>query len=143
MGLAIFDKREKVANESAFSMMELITVLVIVGVLASIALPRYEVGIEKIRSSEGAQILTALLDAQKRYSSENGGAYTATMSDLDVTIPASSNFNAPTVSASSPLATIQRIDGSSGIDDYTLTISDTGTVSCSGGGGGICGKMGY
>jgi len=136
--------RKGTRKEWAFTLVELIVVLVIIGVLASMALPRFQVTIEKVRSAEGVNILTALLGAQKRYAAENGGAYTSSMSNLDVTIPASANFNPPTVSSSSPLAAISRIDSpTSGIDGYTLTISDTGAISCSGGGGGICGKMGY
>ena len=135
---------KKGIKERAFTLTELIIVLVIIGVLASIALPRYQVTIEKMRSAEGVNILTALLGAQKRYAAENDGDYTSNRGDLDVTIPASANFNAPTVSASNPIARIRRIDSAtSGIDDYTLRITDTGTISCSGGGGGICGKMGY
>ena len=136
----------RLIKTSAFSLSEMVVVIMIIGVLASIALPRYQVTVERVRSSEGVNILTALLGAQKRYATENGGLYTGTLSNLDVTPPPSTpanNFDDPTVSAISPLASIHRKNGPSGIDDYTLQISDTGVITCFGGGGGICTKMGY
>ncbi len=135
---------KRLRETSAFSLVEMAVVVVIVGILASMALPRFQVTIEKMRSAEGVNILTALLGAQQRFAAENGGAFTANMADLDITIPASPNFNVPTVAAVNPLASIQRIDtADSGIDGYTLSVSSTGTITCAGGGGGICGKMGY
>lgn len=131
--------------KSGFTLIEIVIVIIIIGVLASIAIPKYSATMERIRSSEGVNILTALMGAQKRYAMENGGVYTATLTDLDITIPAPANFNAisdaslSTTAAS--IATVTRNNNSFG--NYTLTISDLGVITCAGGSGNICTKMGY
>ena len=52
----------------AFTLAELIAVMVIIAVIAAIAYPRYMVTVEKMRAKEAEQNLTALLSAQKRKS---------------------------------------------------------------------------
>ena len=110
----------------AFTLIELIVVIVVVGVLAGLAVPRFSNTIEKSRIAEAINILATLRDAQEVYKLENS-AYTATVTNLDVTIPASKNFMAPETTAGNPLAKIRRnADGY----DYTLTIDIDGTVKC-------------
>ena len=133
-------------NNGGFTLIEIMVVLVVIGVMVALAMPRYQTAVEKVRSAEGVNILDALLGAQKRYSLENAGAYTSNINNLDITIPASNfsppTFNLPTVATANPIATIDRNGGS-----YRLTITDTGTVACVNPGGGavplICTKMGY
>ena len=128
---------------SGFTLVELIIVVVIVGGLAVLAIPRYRSTMEAVKSREGVGILTALMGAQKRYALENGGAYTSTLTDLDITIPASTSFNAPTIATSNPIASIVRNNTNNAYGNYTLTITDLGVVACSGGSGSICTKVGY
>ena len=95
----------------AFTLIELIVVIVVVGVLAGLAVPRFSNTIEKSRIAEAINILATLRDAQEVYKLENGGYLLGPSPDpLDVTIPPSSNFNAPTVAAD-PIASIQRNAG--------------------------------
>lgn len=128
-----------------FTLIETIVVIVILGTIMALAIPRYESATEAVRSREGVAILTSLLGAQNRYALENNTAFTGTLANLDVTIPTSPNFNSPTVSAAvnpaDTAASIQRNGGSYGT--YTLVIQRDGTVTCSGGSGAICGKIGY
>ena len=128
-----------------FTLLETIIVIVILGTIAALAIPRYQSATEAVRSREGVAILTSLLGAQQRFALENNTAFTATLGNLDVTIPTSPNFNAPTVAAAvnpgDTAASIQRNGGSYGT--YTLVIQRDGTVTCSGGLGSICGKIGY
>jgi len=113
----------------AFTLMELIVAIIIVGVLAGLAIPRFSSTIEKSRTAEAINILETLRNAQEVYKLENG-VYTDTPDDLDVTIPASRNFKVPTVSDSpEPVASIER--DASGYQ-YTLTIDTNGTLRCGG-----------
>ena len=130
-------------SNRGFTLLEVMVAIIIVGVLAAMALPRYFASLEVVRSREGVGILTSLMGAQKRYALENGGSYTSTLTDLDVTIPTSINFNAPTVSDSNPVASIQRNNTNNSYGNYTVTITDVGVVACSGGSGSICNKIGY
>jgi len=121
-----------------FTLIEVVIVVVIIAAMAALAMPRVGVVIERNRSSEGVGILTALLGSQTRYQLENG-AYTATLTNLDITIPASPNFFAPTIAAANPIARIER---NSTLYSYTLSITSAGTISCIPT-PGICTKIGY
>ena len=124
----------------AFTLMELMFVIVIVGILAGVAIPRFSHTIEKSRTAEAINILQTLRDSQEVYKLENG-AYTANKDNLDITIPASKNFLAPTTAAANPIASIER---NAGGYRYTLTIDINGTVKCGGtvNPANICAKLG-
>ena len=127
-----------------FTLVELMVVVIIMGVIAAVALPSYATHIERIRASEGAQLLAAVLGSQEAYRLENG-EYATAMSDLDIEIPNASDFTVPPTLYNDParIATLARSDGS-----FTLCINSTGVVSCSGaakicggyapGGTGVC-----
>lgn len=134
-------KIEDPLDKKGFTLMELIFAVVIVGVLAGLAIPRFSHTIEKSRSAEAIHILETLRNAQEVYKLENNGAYAALVDDLDVTIPASRNFQAPTVAAADPVASIDR---NAGGYQYTLTIDADGTVNCGGvvNPAGICATLG-
>lgn len=135
----LFDMRIFKGNR-AFTFIELIFAVVVVGILAGLALPRFSHTIEKSRITEAVNILQTLRDAQEVYNLENTG-YTADPDALDVTIPASRNFEPPAVSDTpDPLASIRR--NASGYD-YTLTIDIDGTVRCAGTApANICARLG-
>ena len=125
-------------NHKGFTLLEIIVSVITVGVLASLALPRFGLTIERVRSSEGVKILTALKDAQAVYNYENG-VYTNNIDDLEVAIPDPvRNFNQPIVYATDPVASIERNTGA-----YTLCIDSDGTVKCDNGSDEICQNLGY
>ena len=126
-----------------FTLTEIMVVVIIVGVLASVTLPRFTGVMERFRAAEGVQILTALLLAQKAYEAEYG-VYSAVLADLDVSIDRAENFNLPPSVANpadpeaNPIATITRTGS------YTLGINEEGTISCTNGGMGFtCAQAGY
>lgn len=123
-------KKENHHKEDGFTLIELIFAIIIIGILAALAIPRFSHTIEKSRTAEAINILEALRNAQEVYKLENGGYLSGPLPDpLDVTIPPSSNFDAPTVAAVNPIASIQR---NAGGYNYTLTIDIDGTVKCTG-----------
>ena len=126
-------------TEKGFTLIEIMTTLVIISVLVGLALPRYLIMVEKFRAKEGEQVLIALYGAQKRFSLENAGTYANALDDLDIEPRSSPYFNALTDAdiSSSPLAQTTRTGS------YTLSINNAGIIACSGGATGLCTKIGY
>lgn len=125
-------------TKNAFSLIEILITVIIVGIVASVAFTKFGVMVEKSHAKEGDQILYAMLTSQKRYAVEHDGVYATTISQLDATLPALAYFGAPMIVAGpQPRFAIIR-NGS-----YTLTISSTGVVTCTDGPTELCIKMGY
>ena len=74
-----------------FTLIELLVVVLIIGVLAAIALPKYEVAVLKSRAVQALLSVRSLADAQTRYYMQNGH-YTTDLSLLDIEIPSSQDF---------------------------------------------------
>ena len=106
----------------------MLVVTLVIAAIAGIAMPSYLGHLERVRASEGVQVLTDLLDAQLRYKAENN-AYAADPASLDINIANSPNFTLPpnVFNNGAKVASIARSDGS-----YTLCINATGLVICSG-----------
>ncbi len=68
-----------------FTLIELLVVVLIIGILAAIALPQYELAVEKSRSAEPLIVLKALREAQEVYFLANG-SYADDLSKLDVQV---------------------------------------------------------
>ena len=133
-------------HKKAFSLMEIVITIVVVGTMVSMAIPGFINFQEKTKSSEGKNILLSLLGAQQHWAMDNNGAYTNTLNNLDIKIPQSGNFCNPTVRISNPIASIKRKDssGACGASSlYTLTINTDGTISCIDGSTPICSKISY
>jgi prepilin-type N-terminal cleavage/methylation domain-containing protein len=110
--------------KSGFTIVELIIAVVIMGLIASIAIPRLNQSREAARLGEGVQLLRALRAAEDRWNLDHG-AYTNDCNDLDITV-APTNFNAPTC-ANNGSVSIQRTGGA-----YTLTATAANVYSCAG-----------
>lgn len=128
-------KYRKKTNGSGFTLLEIIVVIVIIGIMAAVALPKYTGAVERSRASEGTYILGTLLSAQERYFLENGSFANGNVDSgnnwagLDVEVPAPKYFGTPTVSnacaSGSACATVVRTGGT-----FTLTIDRDGVISC-------------
>ena len=70
----------------AFTLIELLIVVLIIGILAAIALPQYQKAVEKSRAIQAIAIVKSIADAQEVYYMENG-SYATDLSDLSVEIP--------------------------------------------------------
>lgn len=70
-----------------FTLLELIIVIIIIGVLATLGFTQYTKVMEKGRAAEARAVLGTLRTAQNAYFQEYG-AYTATIADTGVDAPA-------------------------------------------------------
>lgn len=130
--------------KKGFTLLELIIVVIVIGILVSIALPQMINVAERGRSSEGVANLGAFRDAQLRYYAQ-WSAYTGTVTNLDVTLTAVRYFTyvangAATDTNTCATATRNTTDiGSFGA--YTLCITPNGAITCNG--AVACPKLGY
>lgn len=70
-------------QKQGFTLMELLVVVLIIGILASIAVPQYQKAVEKARLSEFVTQAFAIRNALRMYQLANGRSATK-LSDLDI-----------------------------------------------------------
>lgn len=129
-----------------YTLMEVMTVLVVIAVVVALAYPFFVIQSQKVESQEGVSVLSALYLAQKDYR-EDSGAYSGDVTDLGVSIPAMQNFKNLTVYSSNSvscqgvsfnaLASVEETAGT-----YTLFVLEDGRVVCNPC-AGICTKLGF
>ncbi len=73
-------------KKAGFTLIELLVVVLIIGILAAIALPQYELAVEKSRANAVLPILKSIDSAQKLYFLNNG-KYTISFNDLEISMP--------------------------------------------------------
>jgi len=119
--------------KKGFTLLELIVVIIIIGILATLGLTQYTSVVEKGRSAEAKAILGELRTAEVAYKLDKA-AYTSTLSQLYVTLPtACATTHYFRYSASSNVGTATRCTGTTGKQPggataSTVTINfDTGT----------------
>jgi prepilin-type N-terminal cleavage/methylation domain-containing protein len=70
-------------NRKGFTLIELLVVVLIIGILASIAIPQYFKVVEKARVAEAMSLISSVKSAEERYLAR-GGMYTSNFTDLDI-----------------------------------------------------------
>lgn len=78
-------KKKNAVNKSGFTLLELLVVVVIIGILASIALPQYQHSVDKAKFVQLKTAAKAIKDAQTRYMLINQ-EWTFNLSLLDIEI---------------------------------------------------------
>jgi len=78
-------------NKKGFTLIEVLVVVLIIGILTSIALPQYTKSVEKSRAMKGVAALKDILTAQQAYYTTYG-KYAEDLSELDVDVPIPDGF---------------------------------------------------
>ena len=78
-------------NCKGFTLLELLVVVLIIGILASIALPQYRNTVRRARVAEAKIALRAIVDATDRYILQHGDSYWSSLDELDVQIQEETN----------------------------------------------------
>ena len=126
-----------------FTLLELIVVIIIIGVLASLAVPQYFKVTERARAAEGVGLLNLLRGSQIRYKAEKNAYATDVASlDADYTTPKYFTVTAP-AGTTAEVAKVTRNATQQSYGAYVLIISEAGAISCSGGSTGGCAAVGY
>ena len=86
-------------KQGGFTLLELLMVVIIIAILASLALPQYIRATEKARSAEALQLAGAIRAAENRYKAQSAAnVYTAAIGELDADLPLISEaFGSPPV----------------------------------------------
>ena len=114
-------------KRSGFTLLELLIVVVIIGILASFAVPQFNKAMKKARSAEAVQTVGAYLNAEWVYRQENGGgSFTTTNANLLVNEP-STKFTY-TITTGNNKATVT----AAGNATDTTGITITGTINSTG-----------
>ncbi len=74
-----------------FTLIELLVVVLIIGILAAVAVPQYQMAVAKSRAVEAVALVKSVRDAAEVYFLANG-VYPSSLDDLDVTRPALKEF---------------------------------------------------
>ena len=69
-----------------FTLIELLVVVLIIGILAAVALPKYEIAVEKSRAVEGITLARNIAVANQAYYMANG-TWAEDINDLDLEFP--------------------------------------------------------
>ena len=113
-------------RKKGFTLLELIIVIIVIGILASIALPRYMRVAEKGRTTEAKSILSALRSAQVRYNAQYS-VYADNASSLDVEYDTPDFYTFST--AATGVSSAVRNDKDLGVGNYTITLAADGDMN--------------
>jgi type IV pilus assembly protein PilA len=115
-----------------FTLVELAVVVVIIGVLAAFAVPRFLASVERSKAAEAFNYLSAIQAAQERYHARQG-TYADDVTKLDIMMSPSKYFTAGAVAAGSTTSledswslTLTRTGASAGYGQYTVTFTEEG-----------------
>lgn len=133
-------------SRRAFTIIEIMVVIIILGVITGLAVPRLGTVMQRIRNREAVQALLAIYPLQIAYRRDNG-AYALDVNSLD--IPGFNVFkgfksltlgNLSAACGGPAVATVARLTQND--DLYIMHVSDQAEILCTPC-GGICQKMGY
>jgi prepilin-type N-terminal cleavage/methylation domain-containing protein len=115
-----------------FTLVELAVVVVIIGVLAAFAVPRFMASVERSKAAEAFNYLASIQSAQERYHARQG-TYAGDLTDLDIKMTAVKYFTPGAIEAGTTTSlqdswtlTLTRKGASAGYGEYTVTFTQEG-----------------
>jgi prepilin-type N-terminal cleavage/methylation domain-containing protein len=115
-----------------FTLVELAVVVVIIGVLAAFAVPRFLASVERSKAAEAFNYLSSVQAAQERFHARQG-TYSDTLDGLDIKMTALKYFTVGTVAAGTTSSlqdswtlTLTRKGASAGYGEYTVIFTEQG-----------------
>lgn len=119
-------------KEAGFTLVELSVVIVIIGVLAAFAVPRFRNAVERSKAGEAFNYLSAVRSAQERHHSRQG-TYAELLTKLDIKMSSPKYFGIGNIGAGvtgdledSWSLTLNRQGASAGYGAYTVTFTEDG-----------------
>ena len=119
-------------GRKGFTLVELAVVIIIIGVLASFAVPRFLDSVERSKAGEAFNYLAAIRSAQERYQIRQG-TDCDDITKLDIQMPNPKYFSVGTPAAGSTSSledswtlTLTRAGAAGGYGAYTVTFTDQG-----------------
>ncbi len=115
-----------------FTLVELAVVVVIIGVLAAFAVPRFLASVERSKAAEAFNYLAAVQAAQERFHARQG-TYADDLTNLDIKMTAPKYFSVGTPAAGSTgdmqdswTLSLTRAGASAGYGEYSVTFTEEG-----------------
>ena len=119
-------------KKNGFTLVELAVVVVIIGVLAAFAVPRFRSSVERSKAAEAFNYLSAVQAAQERYHARQS-TYAEDIADLDIKLSSPKYFTVGTPVAGSTgdiedswSLTLTRSGASAGYGEYTVIFNEEG-----------------
>jgi prepilin-type N-terminal cleavage/methylation domain-containing protein len=114
-------------SKHGFTLVELAVVVVIIGVLAAFAVPRFMASVERSKAAEAFNYLASVQSAQERYHARQG-EYASALGDLDIKFTDPKYFTVETIAAdqSTWSLTLTRKGASAGYGEYTVIFTEEG-----------------
>lgn len=119
-------------KQKGFTLVELAVVVVIIGVLAAFAVPRFRASVERSKAAEAFNYLSAVQSAQERYHARQG-QYAEDLDDLDIQFSSPKYFAVATPEAGTSGSiedtwsqTLTRTGAAAGYGEYTVIFTEEG-----------------
>jgi prepilin-type N-terminal cleavage/methylation domain-containing protein len=120
-------------KRAGFTLVELAVVIVIIGVLAAFAVPKFRQAVERAKAGEAFNYLAAIRSSEERYASQEGSYASNIANDLDINMSTLKYFTVGTVAAGNTGSledswslALTRNGAAAAYGNYTVIFTDDG-----------------